>query len=1405
MENYHLNVSGDASSLKSELDKIAQAMDSLEKRDGSKGLDNWAEKLKEIEKLTKNVSEAFEKNKNNTVMPYKEMEKMSKSAIDATVHMNDLKKAMDNLSKDTKLSGTGLDVEAKKVQKSIQREIENTKQKAMDLSKQKISPDASIRDAQKDMKMFGDETRKTAQAYKELSNMKSNFTKDRRDFSEANRINRGGMTTGSVTYNDRQRLDSHMSKRSDYLTRARSFRKDNKEDEKTIRSNDSKISDLMRQQQTPGTKEKIAALKNETEAIQKNIVERNKEAEEYRRMAQELKGMQSTMSQYDTKSKRGSFKATLEDRAPSIGMAAVGGTMAFVGSSYMRGETSNKNLRDDMFFRGNLFGNDDYRDVRRNMYENSIDNGYGYDAQTTNSMAKSYLSYNEQVDSQEDLDKGINQFQRSGRALNIDTELMSDAYATIGKTGGMTGDTELSTFTNTFVGALDKSKMSARSEEQLKSLESMVGLMGQNRDLSSSEISDAVAMQSMMASTGNKSLQGEKGANAINNMTEAMQGGINDPLMLQMMGYGSEFTDREGRKKAQSRLEKGATYDNINRIMDFTGGGISAQEVLVNKMGVSTEQAEAFTEMYDNGDLSKKNFDKYKEEIETEGEKKATKDSDNVKDSKENKMNVADQKEEYQNSKTADNLSWIKEAKGAMASLNNAGYLLTGAAIALAGSMGTSVGMAGGATVVRKATGKLGKTKFGGKVKNSRVGQATGKAKNKASTWWNGGDTSNGTGTGGGNPRPDSGGNATGGGIPTPGGTSKSTKTNTNPSADPKTNTNTSGTGGTTAKNPNTPNTKGGMKGLLKNGNKFGKGFGALGLLTGGLGLLGSIKDNDASGIGSSVGDMGGMYGGASLGATVGSLVMPGVGTAIGAGIGGLAGSSVGSHIGQYLGEKAEGLDSQELDENGKPKKIKNAWNGASHTGNYGLVGKLFGWGKDKDKGILTNRKSTKKKRDKKKSEEEKRIEDFKNRHKKKKKEGKGGGGGAGGSAKEDRVNLLGTGEQGRISTEEVLAKYANEDAVKGDPMRARLEMQKSTLEPEDKKGKKKSSKKSDKRADKVNLLGTGDYGRFTTQEVLDGYATEGKEKGDPMRANMAPNSKGIGANKTDVGKGKKQKVSQMDVERLREKNVNKETENITKYWNALNRFGQLIQEAKSLDLGTGGAESGSDSGKSADDVGGKGKEKVWKFLKAKGLSDDQAAAIMGNLEQESGLDPTAENRDSGAFGIAQWMDSRKAGLDAFAKKEGKKNTDLGVQLDYLWSEMQGSEKQNLGRFNKANSIGDATTFFANDFERMGADEAMMNTRISNAKAFKEKYGGGGKGGGGGSDWDTTLSNLNPLLSSQGSGSTTTNNNDNRNYTVNVNVTGTNNPEQTAQATASKIETLLNSSSNFFSNEHTRK
>lgn len=50
---------------------------------------------------------------------------------------------------------------------------------------------------------------------------------------------------------------------------------------------------------------------------------------------------------------------------------------------------------------------------------------------------------------------------------------------------------------------------------------------------------------------------------------------------------------------------------------------------------------------------------------------------------------------------------------------------------------------------------------------------------------------------------------------------------------------------------------------------------------------------------------------------------------------------------------------------------------------------------------------------------------------------------------------------------------------------------------------------------------------------------------------------------------------------------------------------------------------------------------KIWSILRSSGLSEELAAGIMGNLNQESSFNPLARNK-SGAYGIAQWTDERK-------------------------------------------------------------------------------------------------------------------------------------------------------------------
>ncbi len=298
----------------------------------------------------------------------------------------------------------------------------------------------------------------------------------------------------------------------------------------------------------------------------------------------------------------------------------------------------------------------------------------------------------------------------------------------------------------------------------------------------------------------------------------------------------------------------------------------------------------------------------------------------------------------------------------------------------------------------------------------------------------------------------------------------------------------------------------------------------------------------------------------------------------------------------------------------------------------------------------------------------------------------------------------------------------------------------------------------------------------------------------------------GGGSSDTNVLNGAKvdrNKNKKMTAEMLREKNNKTETENLKVYRSLLDRAERVLQDAKGLDKGD--SEGGSsDGGSSASDVEGTGKKKIWNFLKKKGLSDAQVAGIMGNFEQESGMNPTATNPSSGAYGIAQWLGGRKSNLQAFAKSKGKKASDLDAQLDFLWHEMQGSEKGSLGRFNKAKTVEEATKYWAQDFERMGAGEAMMGKRVSNANKYKKAYAGGGGGTWSNPLQQSSLSNtpVSAFIPNSQSNNSSVNNNNSIN--ININVEGSENPKDTAVAIEERLNRTLSSNIDIFTNRHRR-
>ncbi len=120
-------------------------------------------------------------------------------------------------------------------------------------------------------------------------------------------------------------------------------------------------------------------------------------------------------------------------------------------------------------------------------------------------------------------------------------------------------------------------------------------------------------------------------------------------------------------------------------------------------------------------------------------------------------------------------------------------------------------------------------------------------------------------------------------------------------------------------------------------------------------------------------------------------------------------------------------------------------------------------------------------------------------------------------------------------------------------------------------------------------------------------------------------------------------------------------------------------------------------------------------FLVDKGLTLEQAAAVVGNLQFESGLDPTLAVMDTNgqmSRGIAMWQPPRWQNLISFA---GSRNPfSLDTQLEFLWAELP---SYGLSTLRSASRVEDAVVAFQNQFEKPAAALAHTDRRIALAQS----------------------------------------------------------------------------------------
>lgn len=156
---------------------------------------------------------------------------------------------------------------------------------------------------------------------------------------------------------------------------------------------------------------------------------------------------------------------------------------------------------------------------------------------------------------------------------------------------------------------------------------------------------------------------------------------------------------------------------------------------------------------------------------------------------------------------------------------------------------------------------------------------------------------------------------------------------------------------------------------------------------------------------------------------------------------------------------------------------------------------------------------------------------------------------------------------------------------------------------------------------------------------------------------------------------------------------------------------------------------------------GSDNEQQVWNYLKSIGLTDAQAAGVMGNFEQESSFDPerlqgggdsqNPSDAGSGGYGLAQWTPGAKILTDLSTNNINGPAYKLLTQLELVSAQMHGSSPKgtpdiisNWPAAAKTSATASAA-YFDSSFEG-GTDPG--GVRESNAQAILAKYGGTGGG-----------------------------------------------------------------------------
>ncbi|AVP40437.1 tail associated lysin [Staphylococcus phage phiSA_BS1] len=718
-ETYNLTINGDGSKLNKELETILTNLKAIENQNMSKPLKDYEQKIRKAVDLNKQLQKIMSKNEGNTIVSSKDMNSSLKITQEMTKHMKDLQGVLQDVQKTGLSKGIKADYDMlHQTLNGLNGTMNQTIKQQKEFNGLKTTRDPNVQAMIKDWERLGKMPKeyeksmksidKTKEANKTLNKQRNRITSaNERERRDGKYSARDGAEVAKALNQDYDQYRNELKKAKASLKELRKKQDDiakNQEKANTDYSSN-KIGENEHREQTAYN----SALSSQYD---KEIKEREKYVSNLKSMTKDLGNNGATRQQFEqgrVARSRDTFLGTALERAPSIASHATMGVGGALGLQYAQGKSSLEGIRGEEIALGQQTGASDYSSLRKNLFQASDDRGLGFKPSELVKMSSQAMQAigDKGLPNQEEI---TTELATGARGMGVaDTDSYLKSMTDIMHSGGIDDDVDLKQFQKTVSGGIKESGMKAQADEQLKALSSMSNAMGAQRELSTGDLNSIASLQGTFAESGNKALQGEKGANALTQIQQGLSNAYQDPGMRNIMGFGSEYTGVTGAWQQRRDLgDPSKLGENLSQFMGFYGTATPEQEAatgmgLMDNFGLSGQQAEEIMKLYDKGELSEEELGKKVKEYQDSSEiDKNNKDQSEQQQGQDNKNQS---RQEAQSQALYESTGALRNFQGMLAGLNPVFYQIMVAGEALVASMASSAAMMGGAYGMKRAGG----------------------------------------------------------------------------------------------------------------------------------------------------------------------------------------------------------------------------------------------------------------------------------------------------------------------------------------------------------------------------------------------------------------------------------------------------------------------------------------------------------------------------------------------------------------------------------------------------------------------------------------------------------------------------------------------------------------------------